>query len=173
MKGSIICCLQEMVVAKSNTGTWKKIVSGAGMEEGRMFLPTDNVEDKEALALIESACKVLNLSLQEAADAFGRHWMTVYAPNIYKGYFIGSNSARAFLLKMDRVHQMVTRDIAGAHPPRFDYQWEDDKTLVMTYKSSRGLIDIMAGLIKGVGAHYHEELRVEKLSGSKVKVVFP
>jgi len=73
---------------------------------------------------------------------------------------------------MDRVHEMATRDIAGAHPPRFDYQWEDDKTLVMTYKSSRGLIDIMAGLIKGVGDHYHEELRVEKLDGSKVKVIF-
>ena len=99
--------------------------------------------------------------------------MTVYAPTVYKAYFVGTDSAKAFLEKMDRVHKMATRNIAGAHPPRFGCQRVDDKTLVMTYNSPRGLIDVMVGLIKGVGAYYHEELRVEKLPGSRVKVVFP
>lgn len=99
--------------------------------------------------------------------------MTVYAPTVYKAYFVGTDSAKAFLEKMDHVHEMATRNIVNANPPRFDCQRVDDKTLVMTYNSPQGLIDVMIGLIKGVGAYYHEKLRVEKLSDSKVKVVFP
>jgi hypothetical protein len=43
----------------------------------------------------------------------------------------------------------------------------------MKYKSRRGLIDFMVGLIKGVGKFYKEDLKVTKLSSDKVEIVFP
>ncbi len=172
MKGSLICCLRDMVTARAGAGSWENILLGAGADRGRMFFPTDDIEDKMALAIFASACKVLDLPLSDAADAFGHYWMTVYAPAIYSAYFLGACSARDFLLKMDRVHEISTRNIAGARPPRFGYQLEDDGALVMTYASHRGLIDFMVGLIKGVGARFHEELLVEKISDSKVRIRF-
>ncbi len=43
----------------------------------------------------------------------------------------------------------------------------------MTYKSKRGLIDFLVGLIKGVGKYFKENLEVTKLGNNKVKIVFP
>ncbi len=60
----------------------------------------------------------------------------------------------------------------NAHPPRFEYDWKDDKTLILKYKSQRGLIDILVGLIKGVGKYYKEDLKVSKISSDKVQIVF-
>jgi hypothetical protein len=59
-----------------------------------------------------------------------------------------------------------------AHPPRFDYDWKNEKTLVITYKSPRGLVDFLIGLIHGVGKYFHEELMTTKLSADKVEVIF-
>jgi hypothetical protein len=42
----------------------------------------------------------------------------------------------------------------------------------MTYKSPRGLIDFLVGLIKGVGKYFKEDLRVRKLNNTDVEVVF-
>lgn len=92
---------------------------------------------------------------------------------MYRPYFIGVKTAKEFLLKMDSVHAKTTRNMPNAHPPRFEYEWEGEKTLIMKYKSQRGLIDFMVGLIKGVGKHYNEELKVTKLGGDKVRVIFP
>jgi hypothetical protein len=74
---------------------------------------------------------------------------------------------------MDKVHQMVTQNIANAHPPRFEYDWKDDQTLIMTYKSNRNLIDFLVGIIKGVGKYYKENLKVMKLGKDKVQIRFP
>jgi hypothetical protein len=61
----------------------------------------------------------------------------------------------------------------NAHPPRFDYTWKNEKTLIMHYKSQRGLIDFAVGLIKGVGKFYHENLRVAKVGSDQIEIVFP
>jgi len=73
---------------------------------------------------------------------------------------------------MDNIHKMVTQNIPNAHPSRFTYDWENDKTLVMIYNSDRGLIDFLVGLIKGVGMYYKENLKVMKLANDKVQIIF-
>ena len=74
---------------------------------------------------------------------------------------------------MDYVHATVIKNVPNAQPPRFEYEWLDDKTLIMKYKSRRRLIDFMVGSIKGVGKYYKEDLRVTKLGNDKVKIIFP
>ncbi len=73
---------------------------------------------------------------------------------------------------MDEVHRKVTLNIQNANPPRFDYEWKDEKTLIMTYKSKRNLIEFFIGLIKGVGKYFNEELEVRKLGGNRVEIKF-
>lgn len=43
----------------------------------------------------------------------------------------------------------------------------------MVQEKYRGLIDICIGLVKGVGKHFHEDLKVTKLSDDRIRVVFP
>jgi hypothetical protein len=110
--------------------------------------------------------------LEQAAEAFGDYWVNVYAPNIYRTYFRTAKSAREFLLQMDRVHESVTMNIPNARPPRFSYEWPNDKTLIMKYISGRGMIDILAGCAKGVGKYFGEDVRVRKVGNDRIEVVF-
>ncbi|KPQ45004.1 MAG: hypothetical protein MPEBLZ_00429 [Candidatus Methanoperedens nitroreducens] len=45
--------------------------------------------------------------------------------------------------------------------------------MIIKYKSNRGLIDILMGLVKGVGKYYKEDLKVTKLSSDRLQVIFP
>jgi hypothetical protein len=67
----------------------------------------------------------------------------------------------------------MTKSLEDSAPPRFDYKWEEKRTLIMTYKSKRNLIDFAVGLVKGVGKFYKEEIKVSKLSDDKIQIVFP
>jgi len=172
MKGVIVNCLEKLVTEKFGKDKWKDALEKAGLDKWSRFLVTSDVDDDVALKIVDAVCQVLNLSLVQAADAFGDYWMNIYAPKIYAPYYRGASSAREFLLKMDSVHVIVTKRIPNAHPPRFEYEWKDDKTLIMSYKSSRDLIDFMVGLIKGVGRYFEGDLKVTKLRNNKVKIVF-
>ncbi len=173
MKGVIVTCLGEMVRKKFGNDKWGDALEKAGLDRKSRFLVTTDVDDEIALKIIDSVCRVLDLSLAQAADAFGDYWVNVFAPRIYAPYYSKANSTREFLLKMDHVHTAVTKRLANARPPRFEYEWRDDKTLIMGYKSTRGLIDFMVGLIKGVGKYFEEDLEVTKLGNDKVEIVFP
>ena len=173
MKGTIAKCLAEMITERFGQDRWENILQTAGLSPDSRFLATQNVDDGVILKVVDSACSVLNLSLAQVADAFGDYWGTVYAPRIYGAFYETAQSAREFLLKMDDVHVTMTRAISDAHPPRFEYEWQDDKTLIMKYQSLRGLIDFVAGLAKGVGKYYKEDLHVTRLGSDRVKIVFP
>lgn len=172
MKGVIASCLKELVVNKFGNDKWESAVVMAGFNQTTAFLPTQDVDDTDVLKVVESVCKVLNISLPQAADAFGEYWVCTYAPKIYKPYYRMATSAKEFLSKMDDVHRLTTETIPNARPPRFEYTWIDDKTLIMKYNSKRKLIDFMVGLIKGVGKHFKENLQVSKLDDDSVKVLF-
>lgn len=173
MKGVIVMCLGELVQNNFGKDKWETALEKAGVNKDTIFLSTSDVDDGTVLKVINSLCDILNISLVQAADAFGDYWVNVFAPKIYKVYYDGVISAKDFLLKMDEVHVQSAAIVKDCRPPRFSYEWKDDKTLIMGYKSHRGLIDIMVGLIKGVGKYYNENLKVTKLGDDKVEVVFP
>ncbi len=171
MKGVIPNCLGQLVVNKFGKDKWEAALKLAGLEKNSTFLATQDVPDAAVLKVVDSVCKVLNISLEQAADAFGEYWVCTYAPGIYKPYYQQAASAREFLLKMDEVHRLTTERIPNANPPSFQYTWLDKKTLVMKYKSKRNLSVFMVGLVKGVGKYYKESLMVTK-QGDDVKITF-
>lgn len=172
MKGVIPKCLGDLVKEKFGKDKWEDALERSGLGKNTIFLATEDVDDTAVLKVVNSVCKVLNISLVQAADAFGAYWVNVFAPKIYAPYYRGVNSAREFLLNMDKVHVNTTETIKNAHPPRFEYEWKDDKTLIMKYKSPRGLIDFLVGLIKGVGIYYKEDLKVTKFGDDRVEIIF-
>ena len=172
MKGVIVLCLQSLVKEKFGEDKWRKILSEAGMEKA-IFLATRDVDDKDVLKIVNALCRVLKISQSQAADVFGDYWVSVCSQKTYRPYYRGAATAKEFLLRTDEIHVAVTRGIPGAKPPRFDYEWKDSRTLIMKYKSHRGLVDFAVGLVKGVGKFYKEDLKVSKLGPDKIQIVFP
>jgi len=162
-----------MVIEKFGIDKWKNALLKAGIGKEPLIMPISNVDDQIFLRVVNSLCEVLNISFIQAADAFGDYWVNVYSQKMYGVYYEGIKTAKEFLLKMDSVHVATTRSMPNAHPPRFEYKWKNENTLIMTYKSQRGLIDFLVGLIKGVGKFYREDLRVTKLGNDTVEIVFP
>ncbi len=95
-----------------------------------------------------------------------------YASTIYSGYLHNIKSSKELLLELGNIHASVTSNMPNAHPPKFDYEWKDNHTLIMTYKSQRSLIDLFVGIARAVGKYYKDNPKITKLSNFQVQIVF-
>jgi len=172
MKGVIANCLREVVILKFGNSKWNEIMNASGLNPNMAILSSLDLDDAVVVNVVKNTCKTLHLTLEQVTDMFGDHWMNAFAPKIYKPYYGTNTTAREFLLKISEIHDKVTKNIPNAHPPKFEYEWKNETTLILTYISPRGLIDFVVGLVKGVGKYFHERLSVRKISSTKVEVVF-
>lgn len=172
MKASIADCLAKLVMEKFGKDAWTKSLEKAGMSKYTIFLPFHDIDDERMMQLIDSVCSVVNITKAQAFEAFGDYWVNNYACNIYRVYFTNATSSKDFLLNMDSIHEKITKNIDNAHPPRFDYRWKNNHTLIITYKSKRNLIDMLTGLVKGVGTYYKESIKVNKMGRDTVEITF-
>ena len=172
MKGSIVKCLEELVCTQFGKDKWQKSLEDAGLKKDTVFFTVSDIDDGTIMKVVGAVCNNLNISLAHAAEAFGDYWVNNYSQKIYHQYYSRNKTAKDFMLDMDNVHVAMTKTISNARPPRFDYEWKDDKTLIVHYKSDRGLIDFAIGLTKGVGKFYNENLTVTKLGPDTFQTVF-
>jgi methyl-accepting chemotaxis protein len=171
MKGTIVKCMEDLVGAKFGAAKWKECLKRAGFVESKLYSTLEDVSDADVMALMKAVGEAAGLSGPQVMSAFGEHWSTVYAPKLYKPFFDSAKSTRDFLLKLDDVHVTMTKSIKSARPPRFKYEWQGDKHLVMHYESARGLVALMPGLIAGLGKYYKDHPSV-RLTGNAVHVQF-
>lgn len=172
MKGAIAICLKETIVSKFGQSKWNEIMTASDVNPNMVVLVTVDIDDSVILRVVQECCKLLNQTLEQIADYFGDYWMTTYAAKMYKPYYGSTSNAKDFFLKLDSIHEKVTHTIVNAKPPRFECKLKDEKTLILTYISSRGLIDFVVGLAKGVGKYFNQKLLVQKISSTQVEVIF-
>lgn len=175
MKGTITTCLAELVETKFGTDTWTKILDVAQIDarmRSQLKFATADIPDFQVVALFDAAGSVLDLTAEQAADAFGEYWCCHYAPKTYKAVIARWRTARETILSLDALHVLMTQTVPNARPPRFDYQWLDESTLEVTYKSHRNLLGIYMGLARGVGKYHDEPLKVFALDWDRVRIEF-
>lgn len=172
MKGIIAICLKRLIKKEYGLDKWYDILEKAGFDKFTLIKASDNLDDTRFMDIIKSTCEILNITLEQAADAFGEYWVNEYAPEVYEVYYRDVKTAKEFILNMDEVHKSVVANLKDARPPSFAYEWKDNNTLHITYKSHRNLAVIMIGLLKGVGKYFNEDLNIRLLSDEKVEVIF-
>jgi hypothetical protein len=172
MKGSIVKCMEEMVKAKYDAGKWQECLDRAQIPaERRNYTVLSDVADKDVNAIMKGVSEATAMSMDRVMDAFGEHWSTKFAPRVYAAYFSSAKNARELLLGLDHIHEVMTKSIKFAKPPRFTYEWKGENRLVMHYRSSRGMVALMPGLVRGVGKYFNEKLKVW-VEGNSVYVDF-
>ena len=172
MKGTIVKCMEELVTSKFGEGKWKESLKQAGIPEWRSFTTFCDVDETEIMRMMKGIADAASLSMGQFMEAFGEYWSTVYGPNVYGAYFSDAKNARELLLNLDHIHEVMTKSMKSAQPPRFRYEWKGDKLLIMHYESHRGLVALMPGLVRGLGKYYNEDLAT-KVVGNAVHVQFP
>ena len=172
MKGTIVIALQDLVKNKFGQEKWINILKKSDLPTDKVFYAHHDVDDSIFMTLLQNTCKVLGITLEQVAEAFGNYWMNEYAPKKYFAFFIGKRTAKEFLLDMDRVHSKMVDKIENARPPRFEFEELDDNKITMSYSSHRGLELIWIGLIKGVGRYFKEDIKIKKIGKNKVELTF-
>src|SRR5271165_5140870 len=171
MKGTILKCIEELVTEKFGAEAWRHALIKAGLPEDRTFTLFEDVDDADVFKLMSGIASVASISKEQAHEAFGDYWSTVHGPKIYDAYFSGAKSARELLLNLDHIHDVTTKSMKSARPPRFRYEWKGDKHLIMHYESPRRMVALMPGLIRGLGKYFNENLTVQVV-GNAVHVQF-
>ncbi len=172
MKGAIVNCLKEMIVTKFGQSKWEEIIIASGQTPHRVIMATNDIDDSLVLLMVQNSCKILNQNIEQISDYFGDYWMNSFAVGVYKPYYGTTSSAKEFFVKLNDIHSKVTKYIPNAQPPKFEYEWRGDDTLVLTYISPRGLIDFVVGLAKGVGNYFNQKLSVRKISSTRIEIIF-
>ena len=173
MKGTILKCMEQLVTEHFGQDKWAQALDQAGIPASRRrFTLLSDVNETDARAIMQAAAAVTSMSMSQFMDAFGEYWSTVFAPHVYAAYYSNVRSARELLLNLDHIHEVMTKSVKFAKPPRFVYEWQGDKHLIMRYRSGRDMIGLMPGLIRGVGKYYNEKLYV-RVTGDAVHIEFP
>ncbi len=172
MKGIFIICFKEMIKNKHGQDKWEMILEKAGLRKDTCLLPISDIEDETALHIIDSVGEVLDISRKQVTEEFGEYWINDYAPKIYSAYYENIKTAKEFFLKLDYIHTTITRKIPNAHPPRFDYEWSDEATLIISYKSKRDLYDFFFGLTKGIRTYFKEDFKIMRMENNQIKIIF-
>jgi hypothetical protein len=173
MKGTVVVCLQQLVIAKFGRETWERILAHAGLEPATIVMPLADYEDATVLALVDATCAVTGLTKHQALEAYGEYWVTDYGRRVYGRYYVGCATAREFFQKLGEIHQIVTRSIPNAKPPTFQLDWTSDRCLRLHYASHRNLVDLVVAMARGVGRSFDEDLKVTKVAPNVVEVRFP
>ena len=174
MKGTIHYCIEEAIIKKYGEEKWHEILNACGYSNDFTFVTKirDDIDELKSFMLFTKCAKTLKIKLSDVFDLFGEYWSCDYAPELYGAFYAGISSTKNAIDKLDWVHHMVTKNIPNAQPPRFDYNWINEHEVILSYKSNRGLMDLLISLIKGLNKYFNDACRITKLTDHELKLEF-
>ena len=132
------------------------------LKHDHIFSPLEDVDDQVAVGLVDFMGKKTGRSHEEVWEMMGMENIKTFA-QFYPGFFRHEN-AYHFIKSMNDVHAIVMKRIKGAVPPGLDLTPVNSNTAELVYRSKRNMGDYLAGLLKGVFAHFNEKVEVRRIS---------
>lgn len=172
MKAIVFDCLRDLVLAEFGETMWQEIAGNSPLGGDAPSSIADDHPDEHVLGLFARTCELVGLNFSQGCEAFGAHWVGRYLPERYPDIYDGIKSARAFILKLDTIHAAIPQRLAGAMPPRHSYEWRDEKTLLIGYRSGRDLIELFEASLHAVGAHFNSPITTRPIDRQTVEVIF-
>lgn len=161
MKGTVVNIWLSTIERIYGEEIKNKVLVKEGWEPRRIITPLEEIEDKKILSLMSAYAREAKLTPEQLWHKLGENNIQSFH-GWFPSYFEKA-SAKSFLILMDKIHTQLTKMIPGAKPPRLIPEEIDDKTVIITYKSKRGLIDYFLGLVVGVGVHFNEKIDAKVL----------
>jgi methyl-accepting chemotaxis protein len=161
MKGTVVNIWLNTMTNMYGENVKNEVLQKQGWNPNRIITPLEEIEDKRILDLMGAFARHDNITSEELWRKLGENNIQSF----YKWFpsYFEKSSAKGFLMLMDKVHTQLTKMIPGAKPPRLIPEELDDKNVIITYKSKRGLVDYFLGLLTGVGNHFGEKIDAKVL----------
>jgi len=119
--------------------------------------------DEQFVALLERACSLTELPLDELLFEFGVFTAATTFARLYSVLFKLSPTARDFLLTVETpIHDTVRVTMPDARPPQLGVKDLGDGGLEILYTSPRRICALLRGLVEGTGRVYDEKLEIDE-----------
>lgn len=175
MKGTIVSAWVETCRDIYGKEITEEAMVHSGIDKDKVFTPSEDIPDKDALGILEYIGRKLNKSSDTMWRTMGNHNVATYT-KVYPAFFRYKN-LYSFLQAMYDIHVVVTKRVKGAKPPILGIEPVDKYTAHMTYSSPRGMFSYFHGMLEGAAKHFKEDIKVETLEKSddftKIAITFP
>lgn len=159
MKGTVVSSWIESSRKLFGDSIVNNALAQFNLTNDHIFSPLEDVEDRVAEGVIDHIGNSLGKSHKEIWNTMGEENIKTFSKN-YPGFF-RHESAYQFLKSMNDVHIIVMKRFKGAKPPILDVTPISSNEIYFTYRSKRGMIDYLEGLIHGAAKYFNEEILTE------------
>lgn len=160
MKGIIFNVVETAVTKLHGASAWDDILDHAGVDGSYTALGT--YPDAELMCIVASACELTSADPDDLLVVVGRAILPDLASSV--GDLVNyDGTAFEFLGIIDEViHVEVRKLYPDAATPAVITRQLDDRSIEVTYGSSRGMWALAQGLILGAGDLFEEPLVVTR-----------
>ncbi len=171
MFGHLFVGFEKFVIAEYGAAVWDDLLKESRVSSGHYKIML-NYPDEEAAALVSQLSRVTGKTVSDTWEQFGT-FMAFFFVDMYKVFFKSNWTVIDFLENIEEsIHSELRLYNPGLTPPEIESTRLSDNEVEIVYKSPRKMCAFAAGLIKGFGAFYHENVTIiEKscmLEGSPV-----
>lgn len=175
MKGTIVSAWVETCREIYGEELTNEALSYNGIDKDKIFRPSEDIDDKNALGILEYIGKKLGKTSDSMWHTMGNHNVMTYT-KVYPAFFRYKN-LYSFLQAMYDIHVVVTKRVNGAKPPILGINPVDKYTAHMTYASPRGMFSYFHGMLEGAAKYFKEDVNIETLEKTddflKISITFP
>ncbi|MEX2584643.1 MAG: heme NO-binding domain-containing protein [Gemmatimonadota bacterium] len=159
MHGVIFSELRKYVDTRLGSDAWNQLLTQAQLGN-RMYLPIQEYPDGDMVALVGAASEVTGLPKEAILEDFGEFiapsllglYRTLVKPE-WKTLDLLENTEQT-------IHSVVRARNPGAKPAQLQAVRTGPDVVDLTYNSERQLCAVAKGILKGIAAHYDEELAI-------------
>jgi hypothetical protein len=127
------------------------------------YLATEAYSDEEFEAVVARTTESSGDSRNTVLRRFGIFAGVSTFRLLYPAYYAGHDDTFSFLLDIEQqIHEVVRRTVPDSAPPHLDIRALSSGGVSIAYTSSRGLCELLEGLVIGVARFYGDALQIDQ-----------
>lgn len=173
MKGMVFTELVELAESRFGLEVVDSMLDPQGLASGGVYVATGSYACDEIVVLLNRLSASTSLPVPELLRCYGEHLFDRLR-SMFPTFFETPRDAFEFIATVnDVVHGEVRKLYPDAELPEFTCDRVEDRTLLLLYRSPRGLADLAEGLITGCFRSYGEDIAITRcdLSGGAMTEV--
>jgi hypothetical protein len=162
VKGIIFTEYIEMLEKAHSPEFVDELLDSLALASGGSYTTVGTYSLGEFDALVRATAERTGETSSTILRNYGR-WMFERLAALYPQFVVGHDDAYSFLSRLGWLHYSeVVKLYPDSQVPEFDVSTPYGDSMVVVYRSPRGLGDLAHGLLDGVAAHFRETLLIER-----------
>lgn len=167
VKGMVFTEFLDMVEAEHSADFVDDLIDGCDLPSGGAYTSVGTYDHREIVTLVGALSARTGEPVPALVQRFGG-WLFGRFHTLFPDYFTRAPTLFDLLGSVDHyIHREVAKLYPDAQLPRFDTERPEPGTLVMLYRSPRGMEDLAEGLIRAAIAHYREPVELRRDTGGE------